>query len=153
MAPEIEGYIQILDYMRDEVKKAIQGMTAEELNWAPLAKDTNSAAVLVTHLAGSESSLIHQVIGGVDIHRSRDAEFTTRASSVAELEAMLDRTGTRSREVLSKVFASDLGKMVSTRVGAAPRSLRQHIPHVIEHCGQHLGHISLTRQLYAARKS
>ncbi len=152
MDPEIEGYIQILDHMRDGVKKAIQGMTAEELNWVPLAKDTNSAAVLVNHLAGSESFLIHQVVGGTDIRRSRDAEFAARASSVADLEAMLDRTGTRSREVLSKVSARALGKMVSARVGAAPRSLRQHILHVIEHYGQHLGHISLTRQLYAARK-
>ena len=152
MDPEIEGYIQTLDYMRGEIKKAIQGMTAEELNWMPLAKDTNSAAVLVTHLAGAESFRVHQVVGGTDIGRNRDAEFAVKGRNVAELEALLDRTGTRSTEVLRKFSARDLDRVVTARPGEPAATLRWNVLYNIQHYGQHLAAISLTRQLYAARK-
>lgn len=152
MDPEIEGYIQIFDYMRDEVKKALRGMTREELNWMPLPHDTNSAAVLVTHLAGAESFRVLQVVGGTDIRRNRDDEFAARASSVADLTALLDRTGARSTEVLRKVSARDLDRVVTARPGEAPASLRWNILYNIQHYGQHLAAISLTRQLHAAKK-
>ncbi len=152
MDSEIQAYIEIFDYMRDEVKKAIQGMSAEEMNWKPLARDTNSAAVLITHLAGAESFRIHQVVGGTDIGRNRDTEFAARASSVADLTALLDRTAARSRAVLEKVRSKDLDKVVTAREGEAPASLRWGLLYNLQHYGQHLAAISLTRQLYAARK-
>ena len=152
MDSEIQAYVEMLDYMRDEVKKAIQGMTAEELNWVPMPKDTNSASVLVTHLAGAESFRVHQVIGGTDIGRNRDAEFMAKARSVAELETLLDRTGGRSRAALEKVRGTDLDTVTTAREGEAPASLRWNILYNIQHYGQHLAAISLTRQLYAARK-
>ncbi|MSQ21792.1 MAG: DUF664 domain-containing protein [Dehalococcoidia bacterium] len=152
MDSEVKAYIEILDYMRDEIKKAIQGMTAEELNWMPLPKDTNSAAVLITHLAGAESFRIHQVVGGTDIGRNRDAEFAAKARNVAQLEALLDRTGAKSTEVLRNVSARDLDRVVTARAGEAPASMRWNILYNIQHYGQHLAAISLTRQLYAARK-
>ena len=152
MDSEIQAYVEMLDYMRNEVKKAIQGMTTEELNWMPLPKDTNSASVLVTHLAGAESFRVHQVIGGTDIGRNRDAEFQAKARSVAELVALLDRTGGRSRAALAKVRSADLDIVTTAREGEAPASLRWNILYNIQHYGQHLAAISLTRQLYAARK-
>ena len=152
MDPEPEGYIQVYDNMRDEVKKAIQGMSEEELNWTPMEKDTNSAAVLITHLVGAESFRIHQVVGGTDVGRIRETEFLARASSVADLEALLDRTGAMSTEVLRKVSARELDRVVTAREGEAPASLRWNILYNIQHYGQHLAAISLTRQLYATRK-
>jgi hypothetical protein len=151
MNPELDGYIQILDSMHDEVKKALQGMSTDELNWMPLEKDTNSAAVLVTHLAGAESFRIHQVVGGTDVGRNRETEFLARASSVADLEALLDRTSVKSKDVLLKVSARDIDRVVTARAGEAPASLRWNILYNIQHYGQHLAAISLTRQLYATR--
>ena len=151
MDPELDEYIQILDFMRDEVKKTLQGMGADELNWMPLEKGTNSAAVLVTHLAGAESFRIHQVVGGTDIGRNRETEFLARASSVVDLEVLLDRTSVRSTEVLRKVSARDIDRVITARAGEAPASLRWNILYNIQHYGQHLAAISLTRQLYATR--
>ena len=152
MDAEIQEYIKVFDYMRDEVKKAIQGMTAEELNWTPLAKDANSAAVLITHLAGAESFRIHQVVGGTDVGRDREAEFRAKARSVADMEAVLDRTAAKSRAVLEKTSSRDLDKVVTARPGEAPASLRWNLLYNIQHYGQHLAAISLTRQLYTARQ-
>ena len=36
MNPEAQNYIEYLDTLRGRVNAAIEGMGAEELNWAPL---------------------------------------------------------------------------------------------------------------------
>ena len=151
MATESQAYIERLDYLRNEVKKAIQGMSTEELNWAPRDKDTNSACVLVTHIAGTEGFWIHQMVGGTDVDRNRDTEFAARASNVAELKALLDSTAQTTRNILQNLSSDDLGQTKEPRSGAEPVSLRYGILHTIEHLGQHLGHLTLTKQIYAAR--
>ena len=151
MTTEAQAYIERLDYLRNEVKKEIHGMSTEELNWAPLASDTNSACALATHIAGTEGFWIHQVVGGRDVPRDREAEFATRDSSVAELETLLDRTAQTTRNLLQDISRDDLGQTREPRPGAELVSLRYAILHTIEHLAQHLGHIALTKQLYAER--
>ena len=153
MNTEIQAYIFHFDYLHGEVKKVIQGMSEDELNWVPLADDTNSPCVLVTHMAGAESFRIREIVGSMDIGRDRDAEFVVRASSVAELETLLDRTGETTRVVLEGLSSEDLDQIkVAAHPWEPPASARWNILHTIEHYGLHLGHLSLTRQLYAARE-
>ena len=153
MTTEAEAYIERLDYLLGEVKNVIQGMSQEELNWMPLATDTNSPCVLATHIAGSVGFWIHQVVGGIDVHRDRDAEFEAKAAAAAELEALLDRAAQTTRDVLQNLSSDDLSQTKDVRPGQAPVSLRWAVLHTIEHLGQHLGHLTLTKQLYAARDS
>ena len=79
MTTETEGYAEWLDHLTDEVKKAIQGMSAGELEWTPLEDDTNSPCVIATHIAGTVAYHIHQLVGGIDVGRDRDAEFAAHA--------------------------------------------------------------------------
>ena len=152
MSAEIEAYIERLDYLRNEIAETIRGMSAEELNWTPLAADTNSPTVLATHVAGGESYWLHQVIGGIDVHRDRDAEFVAEAAASAELETLLERTGQTSRQVLRGLSTDDLDETSAPRPGGDPVSTRYAILHQIDHLAQHLGHLTITRQLYSARK-
>ena len=152
MIPEIQAYIFHFDYLHGEVKNAIKGMSTEELDWVPLAADTSSTCVMVTHMAGAESFRVREIVGGMDTGRDRDSEFVVRGSSVAELEALLDRTGEATRAVLEGLSSEDLDQIkVAAHPWEPPASARWNILHTIEHYGLHLGHISLTRQLYAAR--
>jgi uncharacterized damage-inducible protein DinB len=150
MATEIEAYVERLDSLREELRRAIHGMDADEFNWAPLEAETNSPCVLATHMVGSERFWLHQVLGGIDIRRDRDAEFEAVAPGSHDLEAVLAATGEKTREVLRGVSADELAR---ERVGLAdkpPVDGRYAILHALEHLGQHLGHLSITRQLYAA---
>jgi hypothetical protein len=151
MSAEIEAYIESLDSLRRAATEVIRGMSAEELGWAPLAADTNSPTVLATHMAGSEGFWVQQVVGGIDVRRDRDAEFVARDSTAAELEAMLERTGRTSRDVLRGLSGTDLGDTRPARTGEDPVSVRHAILHQIEHMALHLGHLALTHQLYEAR--
>lgn len=152
MTTEAEVYIDRLDYLRNEVKKAIHGMSAEELSWAPLPADTNSPCVLATHIAGSESRSIHQVVGGIAVKGTRDAEFAARVSRASELEALLDRVAPTTRSVLQNLSSDDLSQTRVVRPGEAPVSLRYVILRTIAHMGEHLGHLNLTKQFYAAQR-
>ncbi len=152
MATEAEVYIDRLDYLRNEIKKAIGGMSVEALNWTPLPEDTSSPCVLATHIAGSESFWIHQVVGGINVDRDRDSEFNARGNSVAKLEAMLEKAAQTTRNILQGLPSNALDQTREVRPEESPISLRWAILHMIEHMGQHLGHIALTKQLYAASR-
>ncbi len=150
MSTETDAYIERLDYLTDEFKKALQGISAEELDWVPLSADSNSPCVLATHAAGTQSAWIHQVVGGIDINRSRDAEFAAKGTTLDELVALLNRTASTSRTVIDGLSTADLHKIHETADGQRV-STRWAILHTLEHVGQHLGHLTLTRQLYAQK--
>ena len=153
MNAEIQAYVFHFDYLHDEVKRAIHGMSEEELNWAPLPDDTNSPAALVTHMAGAENFRLCEIVGGTSIQRDRDLEFVVVAFSADGLEVLLDTTSQATRAVLENLSGDDLDQ---TRSAAhpwePPLTARWNVLHTIEHYGLHLGHLSLTKQLYAARR-
>ena len=151
MGAETEAYVERLDFLRNAVAEVIHGMSAEQLSWAPLAADTNSPAVLATHVNGSERFWVHQAIGGIDVHRDRDAEFVARAATSEQIEASLESTGRTSREVLRGLSDDDLAMSRPGRPGEDPVTTRYAILHQIDHLAQHLGHLTLTVQLYSAR--
>lgn len=150
MSTETDAYIERFDYLTDEFKKALQGISTEELDWAPLSVDANSATVLTTHVAGTQIGWVHQVVGGMDITRDRDAEFATRGATLDELEALLNRTASTTRTVIDGLSTADLHKLHETADGQRVTT-RWAILHTMEHIAQHLGHLTLTRQLYAQK--
>jgi hypothetical protein len=59
MLKEVENYLLILNDLRNQVKNLLEKFPDEALDWRPIEGEgdpaTNSATILVTHLAGSES--------------------------------------------------------------------------------------------------
>ena len=149
MTSETEAYLERLDYLRDEFKKEIRNMSPEELAWKPLDGDTNSPYVLATHVAGTEAFHIHQLVGGIDAHRNREAEFAASGMDPSHLERMLSETGETTHRVLSKATTADLDE--TFEYGGRSATRRWAVLHTLEHIGQHLGHLTLTRQLYRAQ--
>ena len=149
MTSESQAYLERLDYLRNAFKEEIRDMTPEELAWKPLDEDTNSAYVLATHVAGTEAYHIHQLVGGIDVGRNRDAEFAAGGMDPSRLERLLDETGETTRQVLSNATTAHLDETFDYR--GQPVSRRWAVLHTLEHIGQHLGHLTLTRQLYRAQ--
>ena len=103
-------------------------------------------------MAGTEVAWVHQFVGGVEIQRTRESEFAAKGSSVQELETLLDRTGETTRRVLRTLSSDDLAKFKAPSPGRETVSYRWAVLHTIEHLAQHLGHLSLTKQLYRAQR-
>ena len=68
MIKEIQGYLNTMNELRDQIKTLLEGLTQEALDWQPFQGEgelaTNSLAAIATHLAGSATYLIKEVIGG-----------------------------------------------------------------------------------------
>ena len=148
-----QTYIDKLDQLREKIKVAIQDMSREELTWTPPAADTNSPYVLASHIAGAEREWIHQMVGGHEVSRDRDTEFLATGDDPALLVEMLEQNGATSREVISKLTIADMAQPRTrpARLGGTPITLHYCLMHMVEHMAEHVGHIELTKQMYAKR--
>ena len=161
MLSELDNYLQRIEDLRGQAGELITDSPAEALNWRPIDRVedhaseeslvTNSLAVLATHIAGAEHFWISEVIGGRPSTRNRPTEFTTQASSAAELCHLLEQTGTETRAVFSELEETDLNG--TRHVNGQTVPVRWGILHIIDHSALHLGHMQITFQLWMAGKS
>ena len=146
MVPAVQEFADRLDEIRRQAREAIQGLDERGLNSAPLDEDTSSPAVLVHHMVGTEGFWLRQIIGGMDIGRSRPDEFVARAATVADLEGLLGEAGRTTRQVLSELTAEQLHETRDAR--GEPRSIQWCLLSMMDHLSGHVGHLQLTRQMY-----
>ncbi len=153
MVEEIQDDLRELDDLRNQVKGLLEGLPQEALDWRPIGGEgelaTNSLAVIVTHLAGSETFWSSEMIGGKEINRDRDSEFKTKATSVSELKRRIDKSGRLAHEILSSLTEKQLEEKRTWRQRSI--NVRCCILHLITHFAQHIGHMQLTRQLWLAK--
>ena len=149
MDPLIRAYAARLDVIRAQAREAVRGLDVDALNWTPAAPETNSVAALVHHMRGVERFFIRQVVGGHDIGRDRDAEFTAKAATSEELQRLLDEA---QRDTESTLGSLRGGELTSTReLRGNTWTVLGVLLYAITHLSEHLGHLELTRQLYLDR--
>lgn len=148
MISEAQTYIERLREMRANMFKAAEGLNSTGLNWKPTRRDTNSAYVLMNHLLGSEKHWVLRTIGGQVIERDRDAEFKSRGRDAATLRVTFEATARESEAILGQLSAADLDAMRKTNYGQS--TVRWCILHLLEHYAEHVGQMTLTRQMWEA---
>jgi uncharacterized damage-inducible protein DinB len=153
MIKEIQGYLTTLNELQDQIKSLLEGLPQDALDWRPIQGAgelaTNSLAAVVTHLAGSETYFMKEIIGRQPIQRDREAEFVTRGVNVSALRTRLEAAAKSAEEVLSPMTEGQLEEGRKFRDRQV--TVRWSILHVIEHTAQHVGHMQLTRQLWLAK--
>lgn len=150
MDKEVEELVTALDGVKATVTDMLREIGDEGIVWSPDVEDTNSVAILATHMFGSEAATIHEYIGGVPVNRDRDSEFASPISTVDALVAMIERVGERSRSALALETAESLGRQVRTRDAAVTKSVRDSLVGVLMHQAEHIGHMQLAEQLRQA---
>jgi uncharacterized damage-inducible protein DinB len=134
--------------IHSEIFKWSEGLTNEQLNRKPPAKDGNSIANLMSHILGAELSLIVERIGGQSVARDRSAEFTnpvtrdTLLQRRAEVEA-------RVRETLDKLTPADFERPVSAP-GGGETAVGNLLIYLVSHLSGHMGQVILTRKFLDA---
>ncbi len=145
----------ISDYL-DELRKAVDGLPDEAVNWAPAGDDTNSIAVLVTHNLNSTRLWMSVGLGAAPPDRDRDVEFEAKAENAAELLGMINELGAEILALMDGAGDIDWTENRRAHLGSDP-GLPNYVPaafgimHAVEHFSQHVGHVTLTRQLWDAR--
>jgi uncharacterized damage-inducible protein DinB len=149
MDPVLEVFHKKLTGLHEGARKALDGLTPEQLDWKP-GEDMNSLAVLAAHIAGAERFWFGDVILGQPTGRNRDLEFATRGATEESLATALDSALELAGRALAGLGAGQLGEVrVSPRDGRE-YSIAWAVAHMLEHTAQHVGHMDITRQLVKA---
>lgn len=134
---------------------AFDGLPGEALDWKPAGADTNSIAVLVTHVLHSTRSWMSVAVGAALPERDRDSEFRVKSD---DAKALTDFVHEFSRQIMGLLESVDEVDWRATRkTHARPGDAPETVPaswallHAIQHLREHIAHVGLTRQLWEAR--
>lgn len=142
---------EMRDRLVREVERVIgatDGLSAEQLAWAPAAKDANSLIVLVAHTVGAAERHILVNIAARKPSGTRDEEFAARVD-IAGVRSRWDAVKRGIVEVLDNLPP---GRLDDDLPGpTATRSVHAMIVHAIAHAAEHAGQAELTRDLAKER--
>ena len=131
--------VRLLQEYPGLINMCLDVLSDEELWWRP-HEQTNAVANLVLHLSWSNRYYFDQVIGGRDIGRNRDAEFTARdGHPKARLLEIWQDALRVTEDVLSKFDPSRM--METTEVAGKTTPFAQVLLHVTHHNAVHIGQI------------
>jgi hypothetical protein len=138
-----------------DLRAGIDGLPGEALDWKPAGADTNSIAVLVTHVLHSTRWWLSVAIGARLPDRNRDSEFRVKSGDTG---ALLEFMGEFSSQIMSILeSARDVDWSAQRKTYDPPSDGPEAVPaawaalHAIEHLREHVAHVGLTRQLWEAR--
>ena len=151
MLPVYQEYLKELDALHNDIHKAIEGLSPEALDWSP-GVEMNSISVLVAHASGSQRFLIGDLVGGIESHRDRNAEFALKGADVAALTAMLKEAMSVTWTTFEKLTLEDANSTQPRSKGGRSFTVAAAIDHALAHVAVHTGHIQMTRQLWDQRK-
>ncbi len=142
----------VVDESLKELRLAVEGLPMEALNWRPGGDETNSVAVLATHVLHSTRWWLSVALGAPLPDRDRESEFRAAASDAAALLALVDRMSEDCRRLLSRRGRVDWTALrpVAGDPQEAPAAFA--LLHAIAHLREHVGQMMLTRQLWERRQ-
>ncbi|HEY7756594.1 MAG TPA: DinB family protein [Actinomycetota bacterium] len=151
--PTFAAAAEVLGSALTDLRGAVEGMPAEELNRRPAGEDTNSIAVLVTHAMHSTRAWLSIAAAVEPPTRDRPSEFVAVATDDRELLALLDSMGAECRALLAgPTFEPDRTGLAPWRPGPEaeePVTAAWALIHALAHLREHVAQALLTRQLVA----
>lgn len=149
MVPEIEAFRVRIARELDRIVQTLDGLDEAGVNWKPAASSANTLLVLATHALGAAEDHVVRQVAGMEITRSRDAEFVVRGSAtgIGQRAAQVKQ---RIDDALSAMRAESLHDERDTPSGK--RTVSQLLVHAVAHAAEHAGQAELTRDLYIAGK-
>jgi hypothetical protein len=132
------------------LRRSVDGLDAAALNRRPAGPDTNSIAVLVTHVLGATRLLMNLAVGAPLPPRDRDAEFAT---SVVDPDALLDAIDTGAAECLAildgagSIDWSEARRRTRTDGSVWEMTAAHAMLHALDHLRGHADEAALTRHV------
>ena len=148
----------VLRAARDDMRAAIDGLPTDALNWRPTPEDTNSIAVLAIHSLTSTRHWLSVAVDEPLPSRDRDAEFEATARDSKALLTSVDDTFDTCLALVDKSRTVDWSSLRAAPPSPGDAETRQvfaawALLHALEHLREHVGQLSLTRQLWQQRES
>ena len=127
--------------------REIEAYPNEKDIWAVPAGIGNSAGTLALHLAGNLQHYLGARLGRTNYVRNRDAEFSRRGVSRAEILEELDAANIAITRAFARISDSDLVDVYPEKISGTTITTGEWLVHLVAHMGYHLGQIDYHRRL------
>src|SRR5262245_57822402 len=128
------------------VRREIELYPDDTSLWRTLPGATNSAGNLALHVAGNLQHYVGAVLGGTGYQRNRDAEFSRRSGTRAEILVELDAALKAVRGVLPMLSADRLDAPYPETVNGSAVRTGLFLCHLATHAAFHLGQLGYLRR-------
>ena len=136
-----------------DMRAAVEGLPADALNWRPAGDGTSPIAAIANHALLSTRQWLSVAVGAPLPDRDRPHEFEFSARDTAELLALVDGLFEDCLSLVDKSREVDWGAL--RKHWDATRDIELFaawaLLHALEHLREHVGQMSLTRQLWERR--
>lgn len=152
--PIIDAGREAIEQGFDTLRRVVDGLSAEALNWRPAGEETNSIAVQATHAMHATRLLLHFAIGAPPPPRDRPAEFAATADGPVLLLKVIDDLATDCGAVLDRAGPVDWSEMRERKRSGGEiveRSAASVLIQAVTHLRGHADEASLTRHMWMAR--
>ena len=129
------------------LRKEIDAYPSDESLWKVVPGISNSGGTLALHLAGNLQHFIGAVLGGSGYIRNREAEFSVRGLSRAEVMNLIDQATASLTHTFRSLTDEVLGRQYPERVGKVRLTTGDFLVHLEGHLAYHLGQIDYHRRM------
>jgi hypothetical protein len=129
------------------LRKEIDAYPSDESLWKVVPGITNSGGTLALHLAGNLQHFIGAVLGSSGYIRDRDAEFSVRGLSRAEVLNLIDQATASLTHTFQTLTDEVLRRQYPERVGKVRLTTGDFLVHLEGHLAYHLGQIDYHRRM------
>lgn len=119
----------------------------DELVWRTVPGISNSAGTLVLHVAGNLEHFIGAVLGRTGYVRDRDAEFSTRDLTRAELRGRIEAATKSVDATLAQLAPEQCEAEYPVPIGGRKVGTAAFLVHLATHLAYHLGQIDYHRRM------
>lgn len=128
------------------LRREVEAYPDDASLWAPVPGLSNSGGNLALHLCGNLRHFLGAGLGQSGYVRDRDAEFSTKGRSRAELVAEIGRAAAEVDAALRDLDPGRLGEPFPLPVGGFHPPTRLILLHLLSHLAFHLGQLDAHRR-------
>jgi hypothetical protein len=133
----------------EQLRRNLEGLPVEALNWTPTEAESNSLAAIVTHATGATRNWVCIALGLPPPTRDRASEFLGKVDDPAMLLQRIDAIESECLGLLDAAHTFDPGAARPGSGESPPRhTAAWALLHAVDHLREHTGQLFLTRQFW-----
>lgn len=131
----------------ESVRRSVEAYPTDESLWTPVTGITNTGGTLALHIAGNVRHFLGNLLGGVPYTRDRDAEFSNRSATRAEIVALIEETRKAIAATIPKLSNDVLAGPFPIQLVGRTVSTADIVIHLASHLAYHLGQMDYHRRM------
>lgn len=135
----------------ESVRAAVEAYPDDASLWKPMPGISNVGGTLVQHIAGNLRHFLGHILGGVPYTRDREAEFSNRAATKAELVELMNATHEAISATIPRLSGETLAKPFPLQLGGRTVSTADFVAHLTSHLAYHLGQLDYHRRFVTGK--